>query len=132
LEEWLPRWAADHLHVPGFPDLDAKLAVAIACAPEFERLSAEEIAELLPTTFDDRQVFKLWTFGACDMTPQQRRKRSKKERQRKERKRSKDKRRAAGAKPRSESFSQTQPWVPLGISRRTWERRRKKLSQISG
>jgi len=69
IEDWLPRWAADNLHVPGFPDMDAKMAVAIEVArqdrenrgsaayePELDRLSAEEIAELLPTTFDDRQA----------------------------------------------------------------------------
>lgn len=34
-------------------------------------------------------------------------------------------RRLAGAKPRSESYSQTKPWVELGISRMTWYRRGK-------
>jgi hypothetical protein len=130
LEDWLPHWAADYLHVPGAPDLDAKLAVAIACAPD--RLSAEQVAELLPTTFDDRQWLKLWTFGACDMTPQQRRKRSNKERQRKERERSKEKRRAAGAKPHAESLSRTRPWEAEGISRSTWDRRRKKAKADKG
>ena len=67
LDEWLPHWVADYLYVPDGPDLGAKMAAAIACAPG--RLSAEEVAELLPTTFDDRQWMKLWTFGACDMTP---------------------------------------------------------------
>jgi hypothetical protein len=130
LQDWLPHWAADCLHVPGAPDLDAKLAVAIACAPD--RLSAEEVAELLPTTFDDRQWMKLWTFGACDMTPQQRRKRSKQEKKHKDRQRTEKKRRAAGAKPHAESLSRTKPWKAEGISRSTWERRRKKAKADKG
>jgi hypothetical protein len=126
LEIWLPRWFADHLHMPGFPDLDAKMQVLIDHKHKLKQLSPEEIAKLLPTTFDDRQALGLWTFGVIDMTARQRRRASKKERQRKERERIAKKRLASGAKPRSESLSQTKPWVALSIKRRQWERRRKK------
>src|SRR5262249_27165316 len=36
------------------------------------------------------------------------------------------KRRARGARPRSQSFSRTKPWETTNMSRRTWERHRKK------
>jgi hypothetical protein len=123
LEDWLPQWCIDHLFVPDFPNLEEKMQVVIACEPG--RLSAEEVAELLPTTFDERQALKLWTFGTIDMSPLQRKRRSKKERQRKERERRAKNRLAAGAKPHAESLSQTQPWLALGKSRRQWERLRK-------
>jgi hypothetical protein len=125
LEVWLPRWFADHLQMPGFPDLDVKMQVLIDHKHKLKRLSPEAIAELLPTTFDDRQAMELWTFGAIDMSPRQRRNASKKERRRKERERVAKKRQAAGAKPRAESISRTKPWEAEGISRATWHRRRK-------
>jgi hypothetical protein len=124
LEYWLPRWFDNHLLVPGLSNLDVKMTV-IFDHERLEGLSAEEVAALLPTTFEEREALGLWTFGALGMTAQQRRRRSKKERRRKDRKRDEKRRRAAGAKPHAESLSQTQPWLALGIKRRQWERRRK-------
>jgi hypothetical protein len=124
LEDWLPRWFDDHLLLPGLSNLDVKMTV-IFDHGRLEGLSAEEVAALLPTTFDERQALGLWTFGTIDMTTLQRKRRAKKERQQKERERRAKKRLAAGAKPHAESLSQTQPWVALGIERRQWERRRK-------
>src|SRR5215469_12660827 len=78
LEDWLKQWFADHLDMPGFPDLDVKMQVLIDYRHKLKRLSPEEIAKLLPTTFDDRQAIGLWTFGVIDMSPRQRRSASKK------------------------------------------------------
>jgi len=121
LEDWLPRWAAQHLHVPGRTTLDAKTAVAIACKPG--RLSPDEIAKLLRVTFAKRRKLKLWTFGACDLSPEERKARAKARKKRKDRKGAAERRLQHGAKPRAQSLSQLQPWKAEGISRRTWERR---------
>jgi hypothetical protein len=40
-------------------------------------------------------------------------------------------RRAMGMRPQSESLSTTKPWLSLGMSRRTWERRRKPDAVLS-
>jgi excinuclease UvrABC nuclease subunit len=40
-------------------------------------------------------------------------------------------RKSRGAIPREESFSRTKPWEALGMSRRTWERRKKKEKEIN-
>src|SRR5262249_36626913 len=45
-------------------------------------------------------------------------------RKRKKRRREAVRRRANGARPHSESLSATKPWEALGMSRRTWYRRR--------
>jgi hypothetical protein len=124
LADWLPNWAALHLNVPRCPDLDAKLAVAIACEPP--RLSAEEAARLLRVTFDRRQRLKLWTLGACDLSPKERKARVSADKKRKDRESAAERRRKRGAKSHAQSLSRAKPWTAEGISRRTWERRRKK------
>jgi hypothetical protein len=130
LEDWLRRWAMEYLHVPGLTTLDAKTAIAIACKPG--RLSVEEIAKLLRVTFAKRRKLKLWTFGACDLSREERKARAKARKKRKDRKRAAGRRRQDGAKPHAESLSQTQPWKVEGISRRTYERRRAKAEADKG
>jgi hypothetical protein len=73
----------------------------------------------------DRTAPRITTIGAIDCSkaePVERRKGRK-------RNRVEAGRRAAGAVPREQyeanSLSRTRPWEALGISRRTWERRRK-------
>jgi hypothetical protein len=70
---------------------------------------------------EDRERCKAWSIEAIDVTEEQRRLINKeKNRQAQERCRRKN-----GAKPREQSLSRTQPWKAEGISKRTWERRRK-------
>jgi hypothetical protein len=122
-DPWLARWAAHHL-----PEATPE-QIAAAIEVPWQDYSAEELAEMLHVTYADRERLGLWSFGACDMTRQQRIDKRKADKRKKDRERAERKRREKGAKPsaqyRAESLSQTQPWVPLGISRRTWERRRK-------
>ena len=87
-----------------------------------KHLSADNLARFLGVTYAQRQALHLTTIGSIDVG-----KRARKElRKRRDRRYQQAKRRAAGARPQSESLSQTQPWRALGMSRRTWERRRNK------
>jgi hypothetical protein len=70
---------------------------------------------------EDRERLELWTIEVWNISKEQREMINlEKNRQSHERRR-----RKAGAKPREQSLSRTQPWKDDGISRRTWERRRK-------
>jgi hypothetical protein len=92
---------------------------ANATAP---RRTPDELARFLGVTYASRQQAKAWTLGAVDVSRAERTKRAR------ARSRAKQqlKRRAAGAKPQSQSVSRAKPWEQEGISRRTWYRRRKK------
>ena len=71
----------------------------------------------------ERTELKIKTIRAFDVT------KAEMDRRRKEADKhyQQDKRRKAGAKPRSESYSKTEPWVFFDIVRRTWERRGKPM-----
>lgn len=85
------------------------------------RWKADALAKEFGITFAVRQRPKLTTIGAIDMgvaaRATRRRKRQNEGRARR--------RHAKGAKPRSQSLAQTKPWEKLGISERTYYRRKK-------
>jgi hypothetical protein len=89
------------------------------------RWRADRLAWKLRVTAAERERLGLRTIGAIDMTAEQRRElaRERKAERRRER------RRAAGMRERAEyeaqSLAREQPWTTLGISRRTWYRRRR-------
>jgi hypothetical protein len=75
----------------------------------------------------DREKLEAWSVEAVDVNEEQRQMiNSEKNRKAQERRRRKN-----GAKPRADSLSQTKPWADEGISRRTWERRRRKSGDAS-
>jgi hypothetical protein len=79
-------------------------------------------ARALNLTYKVRQRIGITTIGAVDVNKRERaRLRRLKDRQRKE-----QQRRERGARPQSASLARTKPWRAEGISRRTWERRRKR------
>jgi hypothetical protein len=90
------------------------------------RLRADTIARLLKVTDAERTALRIRTIGACDVSKAERAERSKQRRRVAE----KQRRLARGIIPRERSLSRTKPWEAEGISRRTWERRRKAVSQI--
>jgi hypothetical protein len=80
---------------------------------------------MLEITADERWRCSITTMDPIDETRAERRSLQRQsDRERKERER-----RAKGVTPRAEweakSLSRMKPWLALGISRRTWERRRK-------
>ena len=84
--------------------------------------TADSVARQLGLTYRVREELGITTIGSIDIGKRAR----KVLRQRKARLREEARRRRRGAKPQSESLSQTQPWKALGISRRTWYRRQNK------
>jgi hypothetical protein len=76
---------------------------------------------------EDREKLQAWSVEAIDVTEEERRMINKeKNRKAQERRRRKNK-----AKPRAESLSRTKPWADEGISRSTWERRRRKAGDAN-
>ena len=113
---WMEQWEADRYveHVQG---LSLK-----------ERTpTARELGERLRVTNAVRTQLKLWQFKPIDATDEdiaaQRRAR------RNERRRTK--RGRTRAEYLASCLSATKPWAAEGIKRRTWERRRKRMSQLA-
>jgi hypothetical protein len=89
------------------------------------KLKADSIAAWLGCTYAERTMLGFTTIGACDLTRVERKKATRKRRTETERERC----RKVGVRPRAEylanSLSRTRPWEAEGISRSTWERRRR-------
>ena len=102
---------------------EAEAIAVIDCAKASPRpRTADSLARQLGLTYRVREELRITTIGSIDIGKRAR----KVLRQRKARLREEARRRRRGAKPQSESLSQTQPWKALGISRRTWYRRQNK------
>jgi hypothetical protein len=88
-------------------------------------MTADRLARWLGLTYEVRELVGITTIGSIDVS------KSEREKLRRERKRAakERRRRDQGAKPRAEylaqSLSRTRPWQAMGISRSTWERRRR-------
>ena len=85
---------------------------------------AEQIGDMLAVTLKERKT-GLTHLGCFEETNRERiaRRKAAKVARRKER------RHAAGTKPQAESLSRIKPWEAMKICRRTWERRKVKMSQ---
>jgi hypothetical protein len=115
---------ARRMRRPGMSPREAESIIAEAKATRRHK-TADRLAKFLGVTFELRQRVGLTTIGSVDVTKRQR-----KERRRERNRQAKEqRRRERGAQVRAEyeasSLSRTKPWVAQGISRRTWERRRK-------
>jgi hypothetical protein len=86
---------------------------------------ADDLGQYLRLSDAERTEWGVRTIGAHDLSKGQRTRR----RKRRNREQHAERRRRQGATPRSQSLSRLQPWKAEGISRRTWERRRR-LTQI--
>jgi hypothetical protein len=91
--------------------------------------TADNLARFLGVTYAQRQALGIRTIGSIDVKKGARRVL----RQRKDRLYRERKRRAAGARPRAEyeanSLSRIKPWLAEGISRSTWERKRRNMTR---
>jgi hypothetical protein len=89
-------------------------------------LGGKELGQRLNLTNAEREALKAWRIVPVDMTADDLAEQWKA----KERERKRCKRATMGAKPRqtyeAASLSSRKPWLAEGISRRTWERRRRK------
>jgi hypothetical protein len=83
----------------------------------------------LRLSHEERTRMGITTIGAYDVDKREREKRHKFRKRTRDRERAARKRAARGVMPREKylavSLSKTQPWKAKGISRRTWERRRR-------
>ena len=94
-------------------------------------LGGKELGQRLNLTNAEREALKAWRIVPVDMTADDLAEQWKA----KERERKRCKRATMGAKPRqtyeAASLSSRKPWLAEGISRRTWERRRRKAGVAS-
>jgi hypothetical protein len=101
------------------------------------KLVADDVlGKALRLTYADRDRLKIRAIGCLDADKALRKKLAKARRRERDRLRAAEKRKANGATPRSvyeaSSLSKTKPWEAEGISRRTYERRRKKAAVRTG
>ena len=87
----------------------------------FNLPSPDKVGALLRVSTDERDTLLLRAIGAEDETAAARRRRLRRER-------AAERRAAAGHTPRDQALTRLRPWEEIGISRRTWERRRRACS----
>lgn len=111
------------LRAPWYSIADAKALIADTITKP-RRYRAHTLAWIFRLTFADRLALGIKTIGAIDAPPSDRAKwRAERSRQRKA-----AIRRANGTKPRAQYLAEArkpQPWLKLGMSRRTWYRKGK-------
>jgi hypothetical protein len=126
---WALIMAAYRMGQKGLTEVEAALILEEAGdAPR--RMKADALATWLGVTYAERETLRLTRIGACDIGPQARAELRKREHRLRQQRR----RREQGAKPRAEwlaanALSRAQPWKAEGISRRQWERRRRKAPE---
>jgi hypothetical protein len=116
---WLGRFANIHL-----PEADQDTIERVQSKPP-ERFSNKDRADYLRVTWEMRQALKLWSFAACDMDEEQFKRACHEANKVKNREHQAAKRRAAGAKPRSQSEERSKPWKLYGVSRKTYKKRKR-------
>jgi hypothetical protein len=122
LKVWAERWA------PMAPDGRLEEIVRISMRrPKLDK--ADTLGARLRLTDAERTYLRITTIGACDVNKAARQRRSKRRKRERDRFNAAEKRIERGAKPRqtylAQCLSARAPWKAEGISRRTWERRRK-------
>jgi hypothetical protein len=99
--------------------------------PKLRRRKAEYLGQRFNLTNDQRERLAIRTIRPCDLTDE----RLKDRRNARRNERLKRKRLREGRKNRADyltsSLSRTKPWLKEGISRRTWERRRRLTTRVA-
>ncbi|PDT75085.1 hypothetical protein [Bradyrhizobium sp. C9] len=118
IREWIEQWA------PWLSPYDIETVIMEVTANP-RKWTADELGQEMRLAFETRQALGITTIGAFDLDKagrELRRKRCKKQAEA-------ERRRKRGAQPRAEylathSESRTKPWLALGVSRRTYQRRK--------
>jgi ElaB/YqjD/DUF883 family membrane-anchored ribosome-binding protein len=127
---WCERWA---------PDVSSSQATELArheraCSPKL--LADDVVGNALRLSYADRLLDNITTIGSFDADRNMRTKLAENRRRERNRLNAVEKRRANGAMPRAvyeaNSLSRTKPWEAEGISRSTYDRRRKKAAAQAG
>jgi hypothetical protein len=104
-----------------------QVARAAIDRPKLEK--ADALGARLRLTDAERTYLRINTIGACDLNKAARERRSKVRKRERDRIKAAKKRRERGVLPRAVYLAQcssvSAPWKAEGISRRTWQRRRK-------
>ena len=122
LEVWAPSFA---------PQISAETLESVARYAMGHPIlaNADTLAAQLRLTYEERARLRITTIGACDVNRAGRASLRKERKRLRDRARALAKRAACGAIPRAKylanSLSRARPWEAEGISRSTWERRRK-------
>lgn len=123
---WCQRWSP---HV----GIDQAMDIVQQTCRGWPKLIADDIlGNTLRLSYADRLRLKATTIGSFDADKGTRNKLAKGRRRERDRVRAAEKRRANGATPRAKSLSRTKPWEAEGISRSTYDRRRKKAAVQAG
>ena len=125
---------------PRSPIFDDEIIASVARAAmrsKYAHISkADEVAELVQLTYDERQAFGIKTIGSIDVDKATRKRLRKKRKRDRDRVRIALQRRASGVLPRevylARSLSKTRPWAAQGISRASWYRQRKPADETRG
>jgi hypothetical protein len=128
IEFWCKQWAPDYREIPAL--------VARVCKSKRNGIGkADQIAKKLRLSDADRTRLGIRTIGSYDVDKRAREKRRAARKRDRDRENARLKRGAKGAMPRDQwlasRLSQIKPWAELGISRRTYERRRKAVASPS-
>ena len=122
LKLWCERWAP---HAPIL--MCRRVAEEALRRPRLD--CADDCAARLRLSYEERTLFHITTIGAFDVSKRERTKRRKARKLIRDRTRAAKKRAERGVTPRTQyeanSLSRAKPWTLEGISRRTWERRRR-------
>ncbi|GEC52651.1 hypothetical protein ABIF38_005694 [Bradyrhizobium japonicum] len=118
IREWAAQWA------PWLSPYDVETIIMMVEADP-RKWTADELGQEMQLPFETRQALGITTIGAFDLDKagrELRRKRCKKQAEA-------ERRRKRGAQPRAEylathSENRTKPWLALGISKRTYQRRK--------
>jgi hypothetical protein len=125
---WCEKWA------PHFTEADQAEILDKAINNFWILRTDDDWGRLLRLSDADRTRLQIRTIGSYDVDRNARVKRCRAKKRERNRLRDAEKRRAKGAVPRDQylaaSLSKAKPWESMGISRRTFERRRKAAATI--
>jgi hypothetical protein len=116
---WCRRWA------PHVSSDQATAMVRHARASSPKLIADDIVGKTLRLSYADRRRLKITAIGSFDADKPARTKLARARKKERDRRRAAERRKANGATPHAASLSQTEPWKKDGVSRRTWERRRK-------
>jgi hypothetical protein len=123
----ISAWIA--LRAPWMSQNEIEVVIAQATAKP-HRWKADTLAKRLGLKEAERRDLRITTIGAVDMTKEQRAAARRARKLERDRARAAKRRNAVGQKARADylaaALTATKPWNRAGISRRTWERRRRR------
>jgi hypothetical protein len=123
---WCERWAPHVSH----SQATERARLERARSPKL--LADDVVGKAIHLSYEERLQENITAIGSYDADKVMRKKLAADRRRKRDRLRKAEERAAKGATPRANSHSRTKPWEQDGVSRRTWERRRKAAAAQAG